>query len=352
MAMGAHLKSTIAFVPNDYVYISEYLGMLEHYDVFQRFTSTVAKFSRIFEQDPEIILTDMHPEYQSSQFGLEMAKSNNIQHFEIQHHMAHFAAVMGEYNLMEQTEDVLGVVWDGTGYGINGGIWGGEFFSYKNGEMERIAHFDYFNWLAGDKMAREPRLSLLSLTSSEYISEIAHKFSDEELTVYRSVKEKGKLKTSSVGRLFDAVASLLEICDYNSYEGEAAILLENYVSCYNLELCVNYAEESGELLVSTQAIWNNLFADYRSGTSKEQVITNFLYTLACLVKRVATASNHKNIACSGGVFQNTILVDMIIDIVGRDHKLYFHRELAPNDENISFGQLMYYVYCIKNSAHS
>ncbi|MBT8263013.1 MAG: carbamoyltransferase HypF [Bacteroidia bacterium] len=352
MALGGNLKSTIAFIPNDYLYMSEYLGVLDHYDVYRRFVDTVTKFIRLFEQEPDVILVDKHPAYQSTLYGIELAKENEVDHYKVQHHKAHFAAVMGEYNLFDHSEPILGVVWDGTGYGDDGAIWGGEFFTFENKTMDRLSHFEYFDWLAGDKMAKEPRLSLLSITSSEDIPEIAHKFSEQEITIYSSVKEENNLKTSSVGRLFDAVASLLDICDLNSYEGEAAILLENYVSNYNLDECMTYAPEMEGTIISTRAIWNNLYSDFRSGTSRERIIVNFLYTLASLVKDVATARNIKNIAFSGGVFQNTILVDMINDIVGSGHKLYFHRELSPNDENISFGQLMYYIHCTKNTTNS
>ncbi len=346
LALGGHLKSSIAFVPNDFVYISEYLGMLDHFDVYERFTQTVSKFIRIFESEPEVVLTDKHPGYQSTRYGLELAKKYNIRHFEIQHHKAHFAAVIGEHDLMEGLTDILGVIWDGTGYGEDGNIWGGEFFRYKDHQISRVAHFDYFAWLAGDKMAKEPRLSLFSLMSSESITEIKQKFSNEEFKVYTTLKKSNKLKTSSVGRLFDAVASLLDICDFNSYEGEAAILLENSVTRYEISECVSYGQMTDDDSIPTHVIWKNLYTDFRSGVQKEKIILNFLYTLAYMVKEVATRHNVTEIAFSGGVFQNAILIDMIIDIVGGDFKLYFHRELAPNDENISFGQLMYYVHCI------
>jgi hydrogenase maturation protein HypF len=347
LALGGHLKSSIAYVPNDFIYISEYLGMLDHLDVYERFTQTVSKFIRIFESEPEVVLTDMHPEYQSSRYGKELAKKYNIPHLAVQHHKAHFAAAMGEYDLMGDESDILGVVWDGTGYGEDGNIWGGEFFRYRDHQISRLAHFEYFDWLAGNKMAKEPRLSLFSLMSSESVSEIKQKFSKEEFKIYTSLKKSNTLKTSSVGRLFDAVASLLDICDFNNYEGEAAILLENSVSNYEISDCVQYGQMTDNEIIPTHEIWKNLYEDFRSGVQKGKVILNFLYTLACMVKEVATQHKVKEIAFSGGVFQNAILTDMIIDIVGSDYKLYFHRELAPNDENISFGQLMYYVHCVK-----
>ena len=201
MAMGAHLKSTIAFLPNDYLYISQYLGNLDNFNVYDRYMRTVIKFTELFEQLPEVILTDMHPNYHSTRFGRELSEKWEIEYFQIQHHKAHFAAVLDEHQLFKNPNPILGVVWDGTGYGEDAQIWGGEFFKFESGEMERLDHFEYFDWLAGDKMAREPRLSFLSLSNVEMQKVIEDKFSKEETAVYNSLKSKNSLKTSSVGRI-------------------------------------------------------------------------------------------------------------------------------------------------------
>ena len=346
MALGGHLKSTIAYLPNDYLYISQYLGNLDHYDVYDRFTKTVFKFVEIFEQRPDILLIDKHPLYHSTRFGLEISKKWGTDIIEIQHHKAHFASVLGESDLFEVSEPILGVVWDGTGYGEDKQIWGGEFFRYQSNKIERISHFEYFDWLAGDKMAKEPRLSFLSLASSELESDLYGKFEEEEIAIYRTVKKRNKLKTSSVGRLFDAVASLLEVCDINTYEGEAAILLENKITHYNLENCRSYSDVMIEGKIPTELIFKNLYVDFKEGTKKEQIILNFLYTLASIILDFAKKNKFEKIACSGGVFQNTILIDMLKELTGTKYRLYFNRNLAPNDENISYGQIMYYLNCM------
>jgi hydrogenase maturation protein HypF len=241
---------------------------------------------------------------------------------------------------------VLGVIWDGTGYGDDKQIWGGEFFSYESSVIIRISHFDYFNWIVSDKMSKEPRLSLLSLANDEMHSILEGKFTDEEFKIYRSLKEKNKLKTSSVGRLFDAVASLLNICDINTYEGEAAILLENYIDHYNLNDCKVYCSVLDDNSIPIVELLYNLYSDFKNGNSKENIITNFLFTLASIIFQIAKNQNFKQIAFSGGVFQNTTLVDMINILSQNQYKLYFHKDLPPNDENISFGQIMYYLNCM------
>ncbi len=348
MAMGAHLKSTIGFLPNDYVYLSQYLGNLDHYDVYQRFTQTAMRFMDIFEQNPDTILVDAHPAYQSTQYGVELGQQLQATVVKIQHHKAHFASVLAEYELFDSENPILGVIWDGTGYGDDGQIWGGEFFIYDSPGMDRISHFEYYDWLAGDKMAQEPRLSLYALADESMLTEAEKKFTLQEQHIYASIKEKNQLKTSSVGRLFDAVASLLGICDHNTYEGEAAILLENYITQYNLKTCKSYAAITDTGQISTRQLMVNLYADHKNGMARERIIVNFLYTLATTVLEIADRHNTKSIALSGGVFQNTTLVDMLIELAGSTYKLYFNRNLSPNDENISFGQLNYYLYCREN----
>ncbi len=344
LAMGGHLKSTLAFIPNDYLYISQYLGNLDHFDVYDRYMDTAAKFTKLFEVLPETILVDKHPAYNSTLHGIELAKKWNIPLASIQHHKAHFASVLGEHGLFGQNSSVLGVVWDGTGYGDDQQIWGGEFFKYQDQAMERIGHFEYFDWLAGDKMAKEPRISFFSLANDIMQEDLRQKFSKEELAIYHHLKEKDSLKTSSVGRLFDAVASLLNVCDYNTYEGEAAILLENQVHQYQLENCTSYISEIKDGIVPTHLLFSKIHHDHRSGRNKQEIIVDFLFTLASVVIKMAEQQNIKEIAMSGGVFQNTVLIDMIKELSKSEYKLYFNRNLSPNDENISFGQVAYHQY--------
>lgn len=343
LALGADLKSSFTFYPNSYLYVSQYLGNLENYDVYNRFTSEVNLFINIFEQQPEVILVDKHPLYHSSKFGKELAKKTSSKIVEIQHHKAHFSAILGEYNLFE--EKVLGVNFDGIGFGDDEQIWGGEFFNYEGNIIERIHHLEYFDWLLGDKMSKEPRLALFSLASDEIEPVLTEKFTSNELKTYQYLKRENKLKTSSIGRLFDAVASLLNITDYNSYEGEAAILLENIVENYDLKSCESYLNSSEEF--SAKQIISNIYKDILIGISNKTIIHNFLFTLGNYIVEFAKNNNYKHIAFSGGVFQNTTLVDMIIELAPKEIKLYFHSNLSPNDENISFGQLMYYLH-IKN----
>ena len=191
-------------------------------------------------------------------------------------------------------------------------------------------------------MAKEPRISLLSLSNPEIQDVLAEKFTENELITYQSLKKTNKLKTSSAGRLFDAVASLLNITDLITYEGEAAILLENIVTTYNLKSCKCYVS-SPRSGISAKEIIQNMYGDISNGKSREYCVVNFLYTLAFSIIEIALDHNYKFITCSGGVFQNTTLVDMLLELVPKEIKLYFHLDLPPNDENICFGQVMHYL---------
>ncbi len=342
LAMGSQLKSTLAFVPNEYLYVSQYLGNLDHFDVYRRFLDTTDAFTRIFREEPQTILVDAHPGYLSSTRGMDMATQLGAGLRKIQHHKAHFASVLGEHGLFDQEEPVLGVIWDGTGFGDDGKIWGGEFFLYEDKSMERIRHFEYFDWIAGDKMALEPRLSLFSLSGGPGRDAIRSKFTEEEIRVYEKRLETNRLKTSSVGRIFDAVASLLGICDHNSYEGEAAIRLENSIEAYEMGSCRPLLTlEEGAL--SGMRLLDRIGEELDRGADRQQIAANLLFTLASLVRELADSSGARKIAFSGGVFQNSILIDMVQELLKEGYETYFNVNLAPNDENISFGQVMYHM---------
>ncbi|MFC4723000.1 carbamoyltransferase HypF [Geojedonia litorea] len=345
LAMGAHLKSTFAYVPNHYIYVSQYFGNLDNYEVLTRFQSTITKYIDLFDCIPKTLLIDAHPQYQSSLIGKELSEKWNTKLTQIQHHKAHFASVLGEHDLFEADEAVLGVIWDGTGLGDDSNIWGGEFFSYHNHQMNRLTHFDYFDWIAGDKMAEEPRLSLLSLTSELHKQSIQHKFSDTEWTIYNKLLQNNTLKTSSVGRLFDAMASLLNLIDLSTYEGEAAMLLEQCALDYKEKNYIDFLECNSYNKVPSKTIIQQAFNALQNGTTKERIAASFIHTMAAAIICIVNKNQIKAIACSGGVFQNAFLLSRLKALTKNTSlMLKFNRKLSPNDENISFGQLMYYTH--------
>lgn len=355
LALGAMMKSTFSWAHQGNIYISQYLGDLESYDTHQSFEHTLNHFLTLFDDKPQHIITDTHPDYFSTQLGERLSKKWGIPVYKIQHHQAHFAAVLAENNLLESKEPVLGVIWDGTGLGDDGQIWGGEFFTYHQNNFLRCYHFDYFPMILGDKMAREPRLSALSLAHNVYGADdfLGKKFSNTEGVLYRKMLlKKDVLETSSVGRLFDGVASLLGLADKVSYEGEAAMLLEEsakrYFKKHNLDFSENYISENTSFYrIPTKTLIQKIVFDLKNGTSRHNqedenrdfIAAKFHVSLVKIIQKVAQNVGCKKLAFSGGVFQNSLLVDLIIHHLDSEFDLFFHQQLSPNDECISFGQL-------------
>ena len=192
---------------------------------------------KLFNVQPQKVIVDKHPKYASTQFGRDLSTTLKKPIEQVQHHIAHFGAILGEHNLLAQDEPVLGVIWDGTGFGDDGNVWGGEFFKYEDFQFQRCAQFEYFDFILGDKMPKEPRISALSacwnIEGAEYF--LKDKFSEVEWQVYSKLLAKeNPLQTSSLGRIFDAVAALIGIMDVQSFEGEAAMRLEALAIKYSI----------------------------------------------------------------------------------------------------------------------
>ena len=197
-------------------------------------------------------------------------------------------------------------------------------------------------------MAKEPRLSLLSILPESERKIAKSKFSETEWKVYKKMLENNNLKTSSVGRLFDAVASLLGIIDITSYEGEAAMLLENQARNYQGDNCIDFLEGLAYDKIPSKALIENIQKAKTEGISLPQIANSFIHTLALVVLKIAEGNGCQIIACSGGVFQNAVLVEKLSQLSQKQGiKLKINRILSSNDENISFGQLCYYQH-IKN----
>lgn len=340
LAVGAHLKSSFAYQPDKSMYLSPYFGSLEHISVLQRFEITLNQYIDFFDNTPKIVLIDKHPNYQSRLFGEEWAKKWGARCIEVQHHHAHFFSVIGEHQLQNSEERILGVIWDGNGWGEDGHIWGGEFFVYHEKNLERNSHFSYFPWLANDKMAREPRLSLLSLSEDEAAS--SDHFDSTTFRFYLQLKTKADQMTSSVGRLLDAVAAALELITISTYEAEAALLLTQCAQKYTGNAPIDIMQNQTDRL-DTRAYVTQIQQLHKKGIAKEKIAYSFFYTLCETIVVKAQALSCPIIVCSGGVFQNQLLIDLLKN---RCNQMGLHLKLncnlSPNDENIAFGQATYY----------
>ncbi len=345
LAMGGELKSAFALLEDRNFYISQYLGDQGKLESQASYIQTLDHLTHLLKAHPRHILIDKHPEYEVSRMGKQRAAEKNIPVTSIQHHKAHFGAVLAENNLLDTREPVLGFIWDGAGYGDDGQIWGGEIFVYTDHHMTRMAHLDYFPQLLGDKMSREPRLSALSLLRG--LPGKHHRllpfFTLQEWTYYSSmVKKEPPLQTSSVGRLLDGIAALLGLCAHNRFEGEAAMLLEAHA-----RKCKDPSTGIYPLpLVHSRLDWRDLIAgvleDLEQNRKTEDIAWKVFYSLARGAAEVSRQCGIKRIAFSGGVFQNVLLNELLHRVFDEKNSLYFHRKTSPNDECIGLGQLACY----------
>ncbi|MEM8601423.1 MAG: carbamoyltransferase HypF [Bacteroidota bacterium] len=363
LAMGAQQKSTFAFTHGGHAYVSQYLGDLHSFDAEQAYAHTQAHLLGVLQAQPRRLVVDQHPDYFATCHGRAQAEAWDVPVMAVQHHESHAAAVLAENDLTDCPEPVLCVVWDGTGLGTDAQIWGGEFFLYRSPScvpeasgdgaapvrFERVAHWGYVPHLLGNKMARDPRIAALAfchahLDDPEAEARLADLFDRTSWRFYRKLIAQPTLRTSSVGRLFDAVACLLSLTDTVSFEGEAAMLLEQAArrgyeadveaSAYSLGATLTEALDPHVLI-------GHVLTDLDAGRDRNAIALAFHRTLVAAIRRVAEATDVRRLAFSGGVFQNELLVDLVHDECGGEFALHFHDQLSPNDESIAYGQLVH-----------
>lgn len=348
LAMGALLKSTFTIWQSGRCHVSQFLGDTTELEAQVSYEKSIHHFRSLLQFSPEVILVDKHPAYFSTHLGRELAHNLQIESIGIQHHEAHLWAVLGENNLLNSNAKVLGVVLDGTGMGHDGAIWGGEFFLLDHRQLKRTNHFKYYPHILGDKMAREPRLSALAILHAADCEEHLdlHVFNKQELDYYGKVLDHSSLSTSSMGRIFDAVSSILGLCHINTHEGEAAMYLEKVAQDYCNKI-MHFPdafdfEMLGDGTINFCPVIKAVLKERSARHETGLIAARFHSTVVAVIERIARQEGVRKIAFSGGVMQNSLLVDMIIDRLGDHFELFFHKELSPNDECISFGQLVSY----------
>jgi hydrogenase maturation protein HypF len=346
-AAGSMLKSTFGLLNMQNTYISQYLGNTASYESQINYETTYNHFEKIFQLNINKVVVDKHPDYFATRFGKNLADRHQADVIELQHHKAHFYSVLGENNLLNAKEAVLGIVWDGTGLGDDGNIWGGEFFIYKNKKVKRAHHIGEFDFILADKMVKEPRISALAIAHKieGMNSFIKDKFTETEFKIYQKLLQNTQLKSTSMGRLFDAVSSVLLGNDIHSFEAEASMRLEQSAASYYYKnkprLKDSYITNGFLPKNLSYFLMKNIFNDLQKNKDKEYIAFRFHLSLVIYILTVAKDLKIDQIAFSGGVFQNALLVDLLHDYLKPKYHLYFQNEFSANDEGIPFGQLMY-----------
>jgi hydrogenase maturation protein HypF len=349
LAVGGHLKNTIALSLGSRAVISQHLGDLDTAEARSNFSRTVAETEAVFGVLPDRVACDLHPDYASSRFAEEYEKPL----IRVQHHYAHVLSCMAEHAL-EPT--VLGIAWDGLGLGGDGTLWGGEFLVVEITKFNRIAHFRSFPLPGGEKAVREPRRSALGLLY-ESIGEAAldrtdlppiAAFAPQELKTLAQMlsRELNAPRCSSVGRLFDAVASLLDLRQINGFEGDAAMAVEfaaeqaETVESYPFSLIETYADSEPRWIVDWEPTMLALLDDIKR-SPPAVAAAKFHRTLADIAVAVAQKAGVRRIALSGGAFQNRLLTELIVSgLETAGFEVFRHRQIPPNDGGLALGQLM------------
>ncbi|MDD2864979.1 MAG: carbamoyltransferase HypF [Methylococcales bacterium] len=335
-AVGGQMKNTVAMSHENQAVLSQHLGDLDSLATRRQFEKTLIDLQNSYAFQPVQVMHDLHPDYVSSQFAANL----HVEKIAVQHHYAHALSCMTENGL---EPPVLGIVWDGTGLGLDGTIWGGEFLNIYETGFERFAHFRMFSLVGGSKAIQEPRRVALSLLF-EIFGDVAFEmmdfgFSETENSLLKVALSKNlnSPKTSSVGRLFDGVASLLELCHVNQYEGHAAMLLENFASeCETIDF---YDFEIREQIVDWQPMIEQLLQDKKT-QSVNYCAAKFHNTLAKICVEIANHAKQQNIVLSGGCFQNALLTKKVFDeLTAANFVVHTHQNVPPNDGGLALGQL-------------
>jgi hydrogenase maturation protein HypF len=354
LAVGAHLKNTIALISGDNVFISQHIGDLETEESLNAFHRVVADFQTLYETKPAQIVCDLHPDYLSSKF----ARSTGIPILEVQHHYAHIASCMAENQL---EGELLGVSWDGTGYGLDRTIWGGEFLLTTETSFERIATLRSFQLPGGEKAVKEPRRIALGILYEIFGGDIFHRgdllpvqaFKQTELEVLNQmfIKNVNMPVTTSAGRLFDAVASLIGLRQKVNYEGQAAMELEFLTAGietkerYSFSIGNRNHETGSEnqnflITIDWSSIIRGILEDIRQNTQIGIISAKFHNTLAEIIVAVAVKIKQNRVVLSGGCFQNKYLTEHTVQrLREKGFRPYWHQRVPPNDGGISLGQV-------------
>jgi len=328
LAVGAHLKNAIALVTKSGVFLSQHIGDLDNHEALTAFRTVIDDFERMFEVRPDRTACDLHPDYASTHY----AESVPIR---IQHHCAHVASCMADNDL---DAPVLGVAWDGSGYGTDQTIWGGEFLLAESAGFRRVGHFRTFPLPGGDAAAKKPKHTAIGLLY-EILGETAFDGSEPPLLRQALIRQVRTPRTSSVGRLFDAVASITGIRHDISFQGQAAMELEFAVAKSVGESYSYRVESRAALVVDWEPMIHEIHGDLINRIAIGVIAAKFHNTLAEIVVDVARRVGESKVVLTGGCFQNRYLTERTVHLLEDAGFLpYWHQRVPPNDGGIALGQ--------------
>jgi len=342
LAVGGHLKNTVALALGGQVVVSQHVGDLDNVASLDLHERTIQDLVEFFRVVPEAVACDRHPDYGSTRCAERLASQWNVPLVRVQHHHAHVAACMAEHRL---EGPVLGLSWDGTGYGTDGTVWGGEALECNGAGFRRIAHLRTFPLPGGDRAVREPRrcaLGLLFEVLGPKAAEFATDwFSLKELEALVRMLGRPRLcpRTSSLGRLFDAVAALCGLSPGISFEGQAAMALEFAADPTCDEAYPLPLSDADPAIADWEPMLRAILADRQAGVPLARTSARFHNALAGLAATIARRWGGERVVLSGGCFQNATLSGRVREqLQAAGLRVYSHRLVPPNDGGIALGQ--------------
>jgi hydrogenase maturation protein HypF len=358
LAVGAHVKNAVAVAAGKSLFLSQHIGDLQTAPAYEAFERCIADLRALYELEPEAVACDLHPHYLSTRY----AEKTGYPVARVQHHYAHALSCMADNELQGP---VLGVSWDGTGCGLDSRIWGGEFLYIKEGGFERVAHLRNFPLPGGEKAVEEPARSAVGILYEVYGPEIfgpsplasLRAFSGLEKSILRTLLTRGLHSplTSSAGRLFDAVASLLGLRQCVRFEAQAAMELEFAATEVETDeaypVAIRDPSRSGDestpaaarpaLIVDWEPMIRAIVDDLDRSHPLGLIARRFHNALAEMIVEVARRANVERVVLSGGCFQNRALTERTVRRLSEEHfRPYWHQRIPPNDGGIAVGQLM------------
>lgn len=338
LAMGGDLKACFCLYQGNRAYLSQYFGDMEEYAVSQVFRRNLSRMEQLFRITPSVIACDMHPNY----FTSRLAEQLGAPLVKIQHHHAHIASVMAEHNL----QSCIGAAFDGTGYGTDGCVWGGEFLLCRGAEFERSAHLGYVTLCGGDQSSKDAELTALCYLHAAGLEVPSDRFATVKAAVRNRINT---FESSSMGRLFDAVSAVLNIRKTNTYEGECAIALENAAAAAQSAgkepyfVAFKILDSGCGLILNQVELVQEIYRAVQGGADAEALALGFHLSVARAVlavcRRMREQSGENTVALSGGVFSNRLLTEASAELLENDgFRVCLNSAVPCNDSGISLGQ--------------
>jgi hydrogenase maturation protein HypF len=364
LAFGAHLKNTFCLIKNDRAYLSQHIGDLENLETLEHFQSALKNYQSLFNLAPEILAADCHPNYLATELAEQYSRENHLPLVSIQHHHAHIASCAIEHGL---SEPVIGIVFDGLGLGMDGNLWGGEFLVADLVGFQRFACFKPVPMPGAQAAIKQPwRMSLGYILTAQdadkelfepYIERLSKSYGKQSIRIIEQLVS-GRLNsplTTSCGRLFDAMASLLGVCDIASFEAQAAMELEALAASVNDDNAPqthyepmqqperNNLQADAKYQIDALEILKDAYSEYLATANKAQVAWNFHRTIAQIILDVCLLARKEHelsrVCLAGGVFQNSLLLELTESLLSsHGFSVFFPQKIPSGDGGISLGQ--------------